>query len=51
MIRVEFDTIEDLVAFIAVIRGEEFDVQKIRELTKELNKDTSVLIEAEKKQQ
>ncbi len=50
MIRVEFDTIDDLVAIVAAIRGEGCDLQRLKELIRELNTSTAILINAENKQ-
>lgn len=49
MLRIEIIGIEDFLAFVAIIRNEELDVDKIKKLTKELNSSTDKLIEAEKK--
>lgn len=47
MIKVEIEGITDLMAFVAIIKGEELDLEKLKFVTKELKKATNVLLEAE----
>lgn len=44
--RLEISNLEDFIAFVAIIQGEDFD--KIKELTKRLNKSTEDLLAAQK---
>jgi len=50
MFKLEINSIEEFIKFVRFIRDEDMDEIKIRELTKELNKSTDILIEAEQKQ-
>jgi len=50
MFELRITSIEDFMAFVAVIKGENLDMQKLKAFTKELNKDSSILIEAENAQ-
>jgi hypothetical protein len=51
MIKIEITTIEDLVAFARVIKGEDLDINEIKNLTTTINKDVIALDEAVKNQQ
>lgn len=47
MFEIKISGIDDFMAFVAIIRGEELDFQKLKKFTKELNKDSDALIKAE----
>lgn len=49
MFEIKISGIDDFMAFVAIIRGE--DLEELKKVTKELNKSTNDLIKAEDAQQ
>ncbi len=46
MINLQIQGIEDLVAFVAIIKGKDLDTEEIQKITAAVNKDTNSLREA-----
>lgn len=47
LIRIEIIGLDDLMAFVSIVRGRDVDVEQIRKVTRELDKSANALIKAE----
>lgn len=51
MLRIEITTIQDLMAFVSIVRGKDMNIDEIKQLTSIIDKNTTLLEDAVKQQQ